>query len=146
MPAILLKLLPFVQKYWLLIALGTMIAGLLGANKWQSGKIDRLNLEKAETKVELLQAREVNRLNKLSVKELQRLLEECAAIRKQEEDKARQAVAKLREERRNALEQTREDVDKAKKALSGEACADVAIPSDVERVLRKAAARANGDS
>jgi len=119
-------------RLYILIGLIAVILGL-GLNTC------RLNDKVESLQVTVALAGVINKDNVANVEDLAKRLTECEGKNALLERDSQQAVTKLREE----LNKTREKVRNATKTieLTPDACADIAIPSDVERVLREGAAR-----
>jgi methyl-accepting chemotaxis protein len=119
-------------KFYILAGLLVVILGL-GLNTC------RLNDKVEGLQVTVALAGVINKDNVENVEDLAKRLTECEGKNALLERDSQQAVTKLREE----LNKTREKVRNATKQVqhSVDECADIAIPSDIERVLREGAAR-----
>jgi ribosomal protein L16 Arg81 hydroxylase len=111
-------------------------------------KADRATLtaEVAVLESNMLVARQTNSINVVAIGDLIAKLEDCVGTNRLLEESSRQALENYKRQVEIIREGVRKDLDEVRVALQNETCAMVAIPSDVERVLRNGAARANGDS
>jgi len=138
-----LAILASINKKWLIAGGFAIVIGLMGLRiSWLNHKIEKLEGSAIKARAELSIAKDINKLNFAETLELQERLKECSIANRKLEADGEKAVTKLNKELENAQEDTKEALDSIKQALEGEECADVAVPSDVERQLRKAASRA----
>lgn len=131
---------------WTTLGVLALVGAMYMRISWLGSEIEELEGIVEAQKVDMVVARQTNQVNTIAIHELVAKLDRCESENKILEENSQQAVANFQETLKKIRGQVQDETQRVRQALQNQTCAMVAVPSDVERVLRAGAADQSGDS
>lgn len=131
---------------WTTLGVLALVGAMYMRISWLGSEIEELEGIVEAQKVDMVVARQTNQVNTIAIHELVAKLDRCESENKILEENSQQAVANFQETLKKIRGQVQDETQRVRQALQNQTCAMVAVPSDVERVLRAGAAGQSGDS
>ena len=131
---------------WAGVGLLAFIGGMYVRIQYLEYDRDKLDVTVAAQMLDIELARQANTVNTVAIGELVSKLNKCRQENRILEQNSQQAVTDFQKTLKNIKKGVSDETQKVRQALQNETCAMVAVPSDVERVLRAGANSPSGDS